>query len=200
MEQSPSWNAESRWATQEILRSLYSLKVYYRVHESPPLNFPLSQMNPVHTLSPYFFKTHFNILISKPRSSKRTLAFRFPNQSFLRNYELSLASRMRIPSYSPWLRLAIIFDDVYTLGSSLLCAFLISLPPPILNILLSPSKLSNYLNVLTVFGTLVIQRQVKPSQNFNQFSSFLKQTWWRNDKHLAFPFILLVNGKDLCLK
>jgi hypothetical protein len=52
-----------RWETgQEILHTLRNSSVHYRVHKSL-LPVPiLSQMNPVHTLAPYFPKIHFNII------------------------------------------------------------------------------------------------------------------------------------------
>jgi hypothetical protein len=52
MEQSPSWEAKSRSASQEILCLLWNPKVYYRVHKNQPLFPILSQMNQTsHTIS-----------------------------------------------------------------------------------------------------------------------------------------------------
>jgi hypothetical protein len=47
--QSPSCEATSRSAGQEISRILSNSNVYYRIHKSSPLDLVLSQMNPVHT-------------------------------------------------------------------------------------------------------------------------------------------------------
>jgi hypothetical protein len=50
-------------ACEEIPHILGVPKVYYRVHNSPPLLPILSQMNllVVHTLPSYFFEIYFNI-------------------------------------------------------------------------------------------------------------------------------------------
>jgi hypothetical protein len=54
MEQSPTSEANSLLASQEIPRLLCNSKVHYRVHKSQSLVPNLSQMNPVQTFPPYF--------------------------------------------------------------------------------------------------------------------------------------------------
>jgi hypothetical protein len=69
MEQSPPRDTNIvRSYSQEISRFLWNPKVHYRVHKSPLLVSVLSQMNPAHSLQPYFSKIYFNIiLLSTPR-------------------------------------------------------------------------------------------------------------------------------------
>lgn len=69
-------------------------KAPFRVHstlsQDPILNPILSQTNPLHYLSSYFLKVHFNkSLTSTSRTSKRPLSFKFSYQSLVSMYALS---------------------------------------------------------------------------------------------------------------
>jgi len=124
MEHSPSWEADSHTASQEILCLLWNLKVYYWVHKGLPLVPILTQMHPVHTLTPYF--PGRSIVIIFPFTtvfSKWSLSIMFPNQNTACISHLSCPCYMPHQSHFLDLITLIIFGEVYRLQSSL-CSLL----------------------------------------------------------------------------
>jgi hypothetical protein len=78
--QNPSWEVDSRSAGKEILHLLWNLKFQYRLHNILPPKPIISQMNPAHTFTPYFFKINLNIILTPTsKSLKRSFTFRLIN-------------------------------------------------------------------------------------------------------------------------
>jgi hypothetical protein len=103
MQQSPSWEADSHAASQEIPRLLWNPRVHYRVHKYPPLVPILSQRNPVHIFPPYFSKIPHNIVFpSMLWSSEWSLSFRLSDQNCVHNSHLSYACYTPRPSHASW--------------------------------------------------------------------------------------------------
>jgi len=101
-QQTTSWEANGRSATQKIPRLLLNPKVHYHVHNSPPMDPILSNMNPVHNFQLYFPKVPSNITFpSMCRCSKWSLPFRFSQQNFVCISHLAHAHNMPHPSRPP---------------------------------------------------------------------------------------------------
>jgi len=84
MEQGPSTEAKIHSASPETSHILWNPKIHYCVHESPPLFPTLSQLHPVHKLSPYFSKFHCStVFTSTLESSQWSFPFRFSDQNFV---------------------------------------------------------------------------------------------------------------------
>jgi hypothetical protein len=62
MEQSPSWEANSHWASQEVSYLLWNLKVHYRVHKSR--SWPLFWIRWIQSTHPYSISLTSIILLS----------------------------------------------------------------------------------------------------------------------------------------
>jgi len=82
MEQTHILKSDSRSDDQEIPRLLYTMKVHYPVQKNPPLIHILYQINLVHIIITYFFKTNFNIILQYiTKSPKAFLPFRFSDSN-----------------------------------------------------------------------------------------------------------------------
>jgi hypothetical protein len=125
MKHSPSREANSHSAIQQIPRPVWDLKAHYRVHNSPPLVPILSHMHPVHTFPPYFPKIHF-LLSSHLCLGLPSWIFppSFPTNIF---YAVSICPmRATWPAHLILLDLItlIVIDEANKLRSSSLCSVL----------------------------------------------------------------------------
>jgi hypothetical protein len=76
-QRSPSCEACSRSANQEISRLLWNPKLHYCFHKKPPLVLIPNHMNPIHVVTSNLYN-YFNIIfLSTPRSCEWSLPFRF---------------------------------------------------------------------------------------------------------------------------
>jgi hypothetical protein len=82
-DQIPSWEADICSTKWEIPSIHWKPKVHYRVHKNPALVSIKNKMAPVHTLPFWLFKIHFIILLSAPRTSDWSCAFRYSYQNFI---------------------------------------------------------------------------------------------------------------------
>jgi len=107
MEQTPPWEANCCWSSQEILCPLQNLKLHYHIHKSFPLVPVLSHLNPHHAFPPHFPMIHSSIFSSVPRFSISHLFH---------------VCYMHHPSHPPYLITLIMFGEEHKLWSSL-CNF-----------------------------------------------------------------------------
>jgi hypothetical protein len=71
MELNWSWDVNSRWSVEAILRTLLHPNVHYRVNKSPPSDPTPCHTNPLHILTPYSFEIRLKYTLpSTPRSHK----------------------------------------------------------------------------------------------------------------------------------
>jgi hypothetical protein len=70
-----SWIADSYSPSHEIPRHLWNKKIHCRVHNSPPPVPIPRQLNPIHTLTSYFYKIHFNIILISTCKFSQVVSF-----------------------------------------------------------------------------------------------------------------------------
>ena len=115
------WETNSYWSRNLFLP--WNPKVHHRVHNSQPLFYILSQMNPVQSLQHYFFKINFNIIFTATHMpSEWSLFFKLSDRLSVSIKLGSYAYYMSHPSDN--FIIPITFGKDYKLRSSLLGVFL----------------------------------------------------------------------------
>jgi hypothetical protein len=129
--------ATSSSGNDEIIRILWNPKSRYRLYKNPPTVPVLRLLHPAHTLPPYCFKIHLNIILpSTPMFLKRSLPCRFSTYNF---YSLSsLPYAQHVPPSSSFL-----FDKYRSCYGGLVQALKLSLcnclQPPVMSSTLFPT-------------------------------------------------------------
>ena len=159
MVQSPSWEASSFAASQEIPRISRNPKAHYRTHKRPPPVPILGQPNPVHIPTSHLLEIHHNIIHpSTPRSPHWSPSLRFPHQHPI--HPLSSPIPPTCPAHLILLGFITrtILGEEYKSFSSSLCNLLHS---PVTSSFLGPNILLNniFSNTLSLLSSLNVSDQ-----------------------------------------
>jgi hypothetical protein len=89
----------------QLIRKFWAfmeLEDLLRCSHKSSLDHVLSQLNPVHTLTPCFFKIPFVILTSSSRSPNEALSFSFSDHNLVQIYNFPYACYMSQPPHPSW--------------------------------------------------------------------------------------------------